>query len=111
MSTVKTLVTFTFLSPLPTASPARKGRKGKVIPAEVETVEAEKEKEEEMDAKKEEEAKVEKKGGRKVKSAPALVESTKEEEVTQMMILFTKWFRNGLMKGNLHYTITTMRLV
>ena len=69
------------LSPLQTASPARKGRKGKTPPAEVETAEAEK-KEEEAVKEKEEEAKVEKKkGGRKAKSAPAIIETTKEVEV------------------------------
>ena len=69
------------LSPLQTASPARKGRKGKTPPAEVETAEAEK-KEEEVVKEKDEEAKAEKKkGGRKAKSAPAIIETTKEVEV------------------------------
>ena len=69
------------LSPLQTASPARKGRKGKTPPAEVETAEAEK-KEEEVVKEKDEEAKAEKNGGRKAKSAPAIIETTKEVEVT-----------------------------
>ena len=69
------------LSPLQTASPARKGRKGKTPPAEVETVEAEKEEVVGVNEK-EEEAKAEKKkGGRKAKSAPAIIETTKEVEV------------------------------
>ena len=69
------------LSPLPTASPARKGRKGKTPPAEVETAEAEKEEVVGVNEK-EEEAKAEKKkGGRKAKSAPAIIETTKEVEV------------------------------
>ena len=70
------------LSPLQTASPARKGRKGKTPPAEVETAEAEKEEVVVGMNEKEEEAKAEKKkGGRKAKSAPAIIETTKEVEV------------------------------
>ena len=67
----KQLDHLSFLSPAQTASPVRKGRKGKAISAEVETAVAEKE----------EVVKVEKKGGRKAKSAPAIIETAKEEEV------------------------------
>ena len=87
----QTMASFPFLSPVQSASPARKGRKGKAVPAEVETaVVAEKKKEEvvlaekeEVVKEKEEEEKVEKKKvGRKAKSAPAIVETIKEVEVT-----------------------------
>ena len=72
---------FLFLSPAQTASPVRKGRKGKAIPAEVEAAVAEKEEV----VKEKEVVKVEKKGGRKVKLAPAIVEIAKEEEVISWM--------------------------
>ena len=64
-----------FLSPAQTASPVRKGRMGKAIPAVVEAVIVEKD---------EEVVKVEKKGGRKAKSVPAVIETATEEEVISM---------------------------
>ena len=72
-----------FLSPAQTASPVRRGRKGKAIPAEVEVAEAEKE--EVVKEKEEEVVKAEKKGGRKAKSAPVIIETAKEEEVISWM--------------------------
>ena len=60
-------------SPAQTASPARKGRKGKVVPAAAE-------KELVMEEEKEEEEVKEKKVGRKVKSAPAIIQTAEEEE-------------------------------
>ena len=64
-------------SPAQTASPARKGRKGKVVPAAAE-------KEVVMEEKKEEVVK-EKKVERKVKSAPAIIQTAEEEVMSQMI--------------------------
>ena len=60
-------------SPAQTASPARKGRKGKVVPAAAEK--------DLVMEKEEEEVVKEKKVGRKVKSAPAIIQTAEEEEV------------------------------
>ena len=64
-------------SPAQTASPARKGRKGKVVPAAAEK---------ELVMEEEEEVVKEKKVGRKVKSAPAIIQTAEEEEVMPQMI-------------------------